>query len=283
MKAIFERKPSEFNLREVEVEKTLRLPAESFEAVLNAPLRDFDFIKAHTDLMYFDGEGVCHCLLLTGEGRNDGLLVEAEGYGYCRYASYVPNIAAITSPALQRLNELITATVDYIVKTGTQSTTDGNWIIGFDELEKNCKLNYEFNDIALNTLMDMLSEQKAVADVGLTESEIGVCYYPQFCPNYAEPSNSFASTYAEIKAPEAAKQQEIINFILQYQASEIWPWFVSCEEMVGNPQSLQQAERQLADMDNGSDSERMTTVLNEVFGVNPLLNEQQNFSPTIQM
>ena len=182
MKAIFERKPSEFDFREVEVAKTLRLPAEVFEEVLKAPLRDYDFIKEHTDLMHCDSEGVYHCLLLTVEGRNDGLLVESEGSNYCRYASYVPNIAAMTSPALQRLDEMMTATVDYIVETGMQNTTEGNWIIGFDELAEKAGFEHDFN--STDTLLDMISEREAVADVELTDSGIDVCYYLQFCPNY---------------------------------------------------------------------------------------------------
>jgi hypothetical protein len=183
MKAIFERKPSQFDLREVEVVKTLSLPAKKFEAVLKAPLRDYDFIMEHTDLMHCDNRGVYHCLLLTGEGRNDGLLVESEGFSYCRYASYVPNIAALTSPALQQLNELMTATVDYIVETGKQNTTEGNWIIGFDELAQQTGFEHKFS--STDTLLDMLSEREPVVDVELTDSGIDVCYYLDFCPNYS--------------------------------------------------------------------------------------------------
>ena len=40
MKAIFERKPSDFDLRSFEVSKTIRLPADVFEAVLQKPMRD---------------------------------------------------------------------------------------------------------------------------------------------------------------------------------------------------------------------------------------------------
>lgn len=107
MQAIFERKPSEFDLREVEVAKTLRLPAEVFDSVLKAPLRDYDFIKEHTDLMYCDEHDVFHCLLLTGEGRTDGLLVEAEGSNYCRYAAYVPDISGLVAPSALQLKDLL--------------------------------------------------------------------------------------------------------------------------------------------------------------------------------
>ena len=45
MKAIFERKPADFDLRNFEVSKTIRLPADVFEAVLQKPMRDYDFIQ----------------------------------------------------------------------------------------------------------------------------------------------------------------------------------------------------------------------------------------------
>ena len=182
MNAIFERKPSDFNLRSFEVSKTLRLPTEVLEDVLKNPMRDYPFIQENIEQMHCDSSGVYHCLLLTGEGRKDGLLVESEGYGYCRYASYVPNIFALTSPALQQFNQKLTEAVDYIVFTGIQNTTEGNWIIGFDEIEKQIGINLEFNDGIYNVLVDMLHEREPVADVELNENAIDVCYYLDFCP-----------------------------------------------------------------------------------------------------
>ena len=34
--------------------------------------------------MYVDTEGVSHCLLVLGEGSDDGILVESEGSSYAR-------------------------------------------------------------------------------------------------------------------------------------------------------------------------------------------------------
>lgn len=184
MKAIFDRKPSGFDLRSVEVAKTILLPANIFEDVLQNPMREYGFIQENTEDMYCDSSGVYHCLLLIGEGKNDGLLVESEGYGYCRYASYVPDISALTSPALQQFNQKMMEAVDCIVSTGTQNTTEGNWIIGFDEIEKQTGINLEFNDGICNVLVDMLHECEPVADVELNENAIDVCYYLDFCPQY---------------------------------------------------------------------------------------------------
>ena len=87
LQASFEHKPSDFSLRDCVIEKTVKLSEQEFKAFLNHPLRDYDFLAENIDLMRSDGNGARHCLLVIGEGRNDGVLVEAEGYSYCRYAS----------------------------------------------------------------------------------------------------------------------------------------------------------------------------------------------------
>lgn len=95
LQAVFERKPSGFELREFEVVKTIRLSGEMFRKVLEKPGRKYDFIQEHAGLMKCDSNGMYHCLLFIGEGRRDGLLVESEGAAYCRYASYVPDVSAL--------------------------------------------------------------------------------------------------------------------------------------------------------------------------------------------
>ncbi len=118
-----------------------------------------------------NGKSVNAMVYIMNDGREFGapsdfyLHTIAEGYGYCRYASYVPNISALTSPALQHLNERMTAAADYIVTTGTQNTTEGNWIIGFDELAQQTGFEHDFN--SMDTLLDMLHEHEEVANVEL--------------------------------------------------------------------------------------------------------------------
>ncbi|MGI6497924.1 MAG: hypothetical protein ACOX0U_03710 [Oscillospiraceae bacterium] len=40
-----------------------------------------------------------------------------------------PTSLHLTSPALQQFNQKLTEAVDYIVSSGTQNTTEGNWIL----------------------------------------------------------------------------------------------------------------------------------------------------------
>lgn len=50
------------------------------------------FVFINNDKMWFDSGDLCwHCLLIKGENSKDGILVDAEGYAYARYAAFVPD------------------------------------------------------------------------------------------------------------------------------------------------------------------------------------------------
>ena len=50
------------------------------------------FLFENRSSMWFDPEKLCwHCLLVKGATSTDGILVEAEGYSYSRYAAFVPD------------------------------------------------------------------------------------------------------------------------------------------------------------------------------------------------
>lgn len=92
-KAIFERKIDDFLAKDCAIEKVIRLSGTEYDTFIHNMLRDFDFIKDNIDIMGIDDKGIFHCLLVVGEDRADGILIESEGYGYARYASFLPNAA----------------------------------------------------------------------------------------------------------------------------------------------------------------------------------------------
>lgn len=96
MKAIFERKPDSFarRLEEININKIIVLDEFDFLSVLEHPYRKYDFIESNGYLMGCV-DGIYQCILLVGEGRTDGLLVESEGAAYCRYAAYIPDVSFI--------------------------------------------------------------------------------------------------------------------------------------------------------------------------------------------
>ena len=185
MKTNFERKP-DFDFKDFVIEKTVTVPAEVFEDMLQHPLEDRPFITENIPLMHQDEGGVYHCLLILGRGRADGILTESEGYSYPRYALYVPEAAALQYPSLSTWNRKLVSAVDVIITEGTAQTTEGNWSIGFAELEARTGLCVEGKPFLQEVLRDMLCDRPETADVAIDDSKIDVVYYLDFCPNISE-------------------------------------------------------------------------------------------------
>ncbi len=89
---------------------------------------------------------------------------------------------------LSRLLELessLQRIAEHIVQEGTQNTTQGNWIMGFDELPPELG-SPDFIAAHQKSLLYLLEQTEAVADVTLSEGGFDVCYYLDYCQN-AEP------------------------------------------------------------------------------------------------
>jgi hypothetical protein len=120
-KAVFERKTDDFQPRDCVIEKIIELASGEYDVFSKNMLNDYDFIKDNIDLMYCDGQGVYHCLLVMGQDRRDGILIESEGSSYARYSSFLPNAADFLAvqqeqkPALgMKLKDLISISLQDI-------------------------------------------------------------------------------------------------------------------------------------------------------------------------
>lgn len=72
------------------IEKTVVIEKKLFNQFLQSPLDYYDFIKENNDLMYCDRNNVFHCIFLTSDEHDFGILIESEGYDYARYSAYLP-------------------------------------------------------------------------------------------------------------------------------------------------------------------------------------------------
>ena len=94
MRAVFMRKESEVRAEEFQVVKVINLPIEKYAEFSQHLCRYYDFIEENKELMQ-NKDGVRHCILVTGEGVDEGILVESEGAPYARYSSFVPSVREI--------------------------------------------------------------------------------------------------------------------------------------------------------------------------------------------
>lgn len=79
-----------------EVEKIAELSREQFEKFSSELYGYYRFLYDNRDAMYMDpGDRRMHYILVTTSGYREGILIEAEGYAYPRYAAFVPDCRKI--------------------------------------------------------------------------------------------------------------------------------------------------------------------------------------------
>jgi hypothetical protein len=121
MNAHLYHKADDYRAEPCEVEKIIEVSRSEFAELYRYPLKDYDFIAENKEGLRCDEQGVSHCLLVIGEGSNDGILVCAEGYDYARYSAHIPNarqIVAMEQSALSfapdRANQLLDKALDWL-------------------------------------------------------------------------------------------------------------------------------------------------------------------------
>jgi hypothetical protein len=179
LQAVFERKASEFPVRDCVIEKIVELPESEYRKFKNNLMEDYDFIRESADDMIMDRNGLNHCILTLGEGCSDGVLVIAEGYSYARYTSLVSGAREYVTA---RLNQL----ADQIIREGTQQTGNGTWSIHFDEIQERYHVPVSPNNGIGSKLLEILKARPEMAEIEPMEDGFDMTYYPECCPNLDE-------------------------------------------------------------------------------------------------
>lgn len=178
IKVILEHK-TDFKFCPAKVEKIIRLADGDFEKFLQSPMDDQEFIQENISLMHMDKSGVYHCLLVTGEGHRDGVLVEAEGYGYARYASYVPDAAAFAYDSLSEMGYRLSFLVDLFAAEGAAAAQGGCWEVSFEKIREQSDLELGENPFLQELMADMIAERPEVAEVRIRRNCFSVRFRPE--------------------------------------------------------------------------------------------------------
>ena len=128
------RKDAEIKSDSCVVEKVIELSGAEFTFFKDNLLNDYDFILENTDIMRQDENGVYHCLLVLGEGHDDGVLVESEGSFYARYSALVPNARQILQqmkydPVLTEFCDEVQNAVDRMIQDAGRYHQNGTFRI----------------------------------------------------------------------------------------------------------------------------------------------------------
>ena len=172
-KANFVEKPGNFQMDDCRIEKVVELSYEDFCRLKITPLADQPFLAENRGCM-FHTDGVIHCLLALGQGSDDGVLIDAEGYNYPRLAAYVPGMRDIVNAQMDRA-------ADFIIRWGTENTTSGSWCIYFEDLEKHLDLTVREGNGMDSMLRTALKQRPEVSAVDMHDGCIEMEYHPEYC------------------------------------------------------------------------------------------------------
>ena len=184
----FRRKDTEIEISPCIVEKSIELPANLFEHFFQNLLNDYDFILENTDYMYQDKNGVSHCLLILGEGQNDGILVESEGSAYARYSAFVPNARQLWrqeqkyEPALQDFCDRMQTAMNEIIRTAPLHQQNGMLRIPLSDFNPSPG-EYPLDAVLL---YEMLNGRSEFDSVELFEDEVIAQMNPQYLQSEKE-------------------------------------------------------------------------------------------------
>ena len=126
--------------------------------------------------MLYDDEGRCHCLLVVGEGRRDGILVNPEGGSYARYSAFMPNVEAFLSvgrySALAELNKKLVTMVDTIAGQAGVATPDGRGVVNLNDWGEMLNIDFATNNTLRSTVLEMLNNRAEIRDWELDKNEL---------------------------------------------------------------------------------------------------------------
>ncbi|MSU03475.1 DUF6329 domain-containing protein [Tissierella pigra] len=169
-KGIFERKIPEFNAANCIIEGIELMDEEKFKEFSRDLLKDRDFIKDRQDEMYIDSAGQVHGLLALNMDSGDGILIDSQGYDYPRYTAFLPNIKSY-------IDNHISMVVDKIIEEATNNSSNGSWVIYFDEIEENHGLIINENNGIGTLLLAELEEREELAELEIGDNCFDMMFY----------------------------------------------------------------------------------------------------------
>lgn len=148
LKIPLQRKPIDFKLSDCLIDRVITVPQAEFDSLVRHPMNSNSHIAEHTAAMFQDEKGM-HCLLVLGEDSPDGLVIEAEGYDYARYAAYLPGARTLVK------NEVEQA-IGYLLYDAMDCSPNGRGSVTPHEME--CEMGISvregsgFDELLLNAL-----------------------------------------------------------------------------------------------------------------------------------
>ncbi|GLB31661.1 hypothetical protein LAD12857_35840 [Lacrimispora amygdalina] len=174
--AIFHRKVTELETQSCVIEAIQLMNQKEYGEFSKRLLSDQSFIADKKELMYTDPSGQTHGLLALNEESGDGILIDSSGYDYARYVSFMPNIKAY-------IDQQISQVADQIFGEAAENTSNGSWIVYFEEIAEEHGLNVTANNGIGTLILNELQGREGMAEISLEEDCLDMTLYLDYCKN----------------------------------------------------------------------------------------------------
>lgn len=174
--AIFHRKVTELETQSCVIEAIQLMNHKEYGEFSKRLLSDQSFIADKKELMYTDPSGQTHGLLALNEESGDGILIDSSGYDYARYVSFMPNIKAY-------IDQQISLVADQIFEEAAENTSNGSWIVYFEEIAEEHGLNVTANNGIGTLILNELQSREGMAEISLEEDCLDMTLYLDYCKN----------------------------------------------------------------------------------------------------
>lgn len=171
-------KHTEINDENCIVADIIELPESEYASLYQNLLRERGYFTERAKMEPFI-DGQRSCILVLGEGQQDGILVDSQGSSYARRSAFIPGARTLVQNHIRQL-------ADYVVSESTEHTEDGKWSVSYDELYYH--FGAQINDTNGNgrLLREELQQREEINELIMTEDCIEMTYHMEFCENCQE-------------------------------------------------------------------------------------------------
>ena len=156
----------------------IELPESEYASLYQDLIKERGYLAKRSDIDAFvDGQRCC--VLVLGEGQEDGILVDTQGKSIAYLSSFIPNARTIVRNHIRQL-------ADYVASEGTEHTEDGRWANTYDELYYHFGANITDANGNGKLLREELQRRDEVNELIMTEDCIEINYHLAYCQNCGE-------------------------------------------------------------------------------------------------
>ena len=156
----------------------MELPESEYALLYQDLLKERGYFLGMKDIgSYVDGQRCC--VLVLGEGQEDGILIDTQETACARHSAFISNARTLVKVHTREL-------ADYLISEGTEHTEDGRWSATYEELYHHFGAYVTDTNGNGRLLKAELERRDEVNELIMTEDCIEIAYHLEYCDHCQE-------------------------------------------------------------------------------------------------